>query len=420
MSVAAQSTTPTGDPGKAGLRILYIVSTFCRHEGEMQNPWMLETILRLQQRGHSVHVLAPSFRGLASHRIGDIPVQRFRYFFRAWEDLTHDHGATTKIRGSLLYKAMFFPYVFFGVLAAFRQARRQSFDIVHVHWPFPHGLLGVAAVLGSRAPRPRLVLNFHGASLLLAKTYAIVGPLLRWMLRRADGLVANSSFTAAAVRELQADAEIAVIAFGTPLESNASPLPGNAVKQILVVGRLIERKGVEYLIRALPAILQRHEACLHIVGAGDETVLARLKAVTTELELGRHVCFHGIVAAPELSGLYKQCDVFCLPAIIDSAGDTEGLGVVLLEAMSYARPVVGSDVGGIPDVIKPGETGLLCQQRNPQDLADKIQAILDDPALAERLAMGGYEYARTEFGWNRIMAKWDDFYADVMATGTTR
>ena len=108
---------------------------------------------------------------------------------------------------------------------------------------------------------------------------------------------------------------------------------------------------------------------------------------------------------------YKKCDVFCLPAIIDSKGDTEGLGVVLLEALNYGRPVVASGVGGITDIIKHEQTGLLAEQKNPSDLAAKLISILLDGKKAAKLAKQGCEYAKFQFSWEKIMDQWDHFYA---------
>ena len=115
----------------------------------------------------------------------------------------------------------------------------------------------------------------------------------------------------------------------------------------MYAGKLIERKGVIYLIRALKLLKDRGvDARLKLVGSGylkDE-----LKAAVTELGIENEVDFAGFLPSQskELSDAYAGCDIFILPSIIDSRGDTEGLGYVVLDAMSHGKPVIASAVGG--------------------------------------------------------------------------
>ncbi|MEO6095608.1 MAG: glycosyltransferase family 4 protein [Fibrobacteria bacterium] len=394
-------------------RILYISSTYSRDEKDNQNPWMIDTIRQLKAKGHEIEVLAPSFKGLRSHTVGGVRVHRFRYFLAARETLTHDQGAPNKIRGSLLVKLLFFPYLFFGMLAAMRVVRRGNgngnYDFIHCHWPFPHGMMGWAACLAARN-RPRLILHFHGACLLLAAKFKPIAPFLRFCLKRAHGVVSNSSFTAGLVKKLM-PVEQSVIAFGSPLSGDPLPPARNQTKIILTVGRVVERKGIAYLLRALPRIAAAMDAKVAIVGKGDPKVEADLRAIAGELKLGDRVVFAGKVPETELIRWYQSCDVFCLPAIVDSQGETEGLGVVLLEALNYARPVVASNVGGIPDIIRHERTGLLCPEKDPEALAAAILRLLKDPGLGERLGRQGCDLVRTEFSWEHIVAQWEAFYA---------
>ncbi|MDH5683538.1 MAG: glycosyltransferase family 4 protein, partial [candidate division WOR-3 bacterium] len=110
---------------------------------------------------------------------------------------------------------------------------------------------------------------------------------------------------------------------------------------------------------------------------------------------------------------YRNCDVFVLPAIVDSKGDTEGLGVVLLEAMSYKKPVIGTNLGGIIDIIKDGKTGLLVEEKNPELLAQAISRILGNESFAQQLAENGYNYARGQYGWDVIISRLIKLYAQT-------
>ena len=89
--------------------------------------------------------------------------------------------------------------------------------------------------------------------------------------------------------------------------------------------------------------------------------------------------------------------------------------MVLLEALTYARPVAASDVGGIPDIIRHGQTGLLCPQKDPEALARVILELLKDPERAEKLGRQGRELVEREFSWEHVLAQWDAFYAETAA-----
>jgi glycosyltransferase involved in cell wall biosynthesis len=127
------------------------------------------------------------------------------------------------------------------------------------------------------------------------------------------------------------------------------------------------------------------------------------------------VDFRNKVPDAELHQTFLTSDVLILPSIIDARGDTEGLGVVLLDAMSYGIPAIASRVGGIPDIIEDGVSGLLVPPADPQALAHAIERVAGDPALAKRLADGGRARLRTHFSWDVITQKWDAVYRTVSA-----
>jgi len=104
-----------------------------------------------------------------------------------------------------------------------------------------------------------------------------------------------------------------------------------------------------------------------------------------------------------------------LPSIIDARGDTEGLGVALLDAMSYGIPAIGTRVGGIPDIIEDDVSGLLVPPADPQALAEAIERVARDPAYAQRLADAGRERLRTHFSWDVITKQWDAVYRTASA-----
>jgi glycosyltransferase involved in cell wall biosynthesis len=173
---------------------------------------------------------------------------------------------------------------------------------------------------------------------------------------------------------------------------------------------LVERKGIKNLVQAMPRILTTMpKVMLVVVGDGPER--DRLKEEVRRLGLSGNVIFAGKVAENKLLRLYEISDVFVLPAIVDSDGNTEGLGVVLLEAMSTQKPVVASRVGGIPEVVVHKQTGILVEPGNPDELARAITYLLKNDQISVKMGRKGRQRAEQIFDWNLIASSFLELLA---------
>jgi glycosyltransferase involved in cell wall biosynthesis len=114
------------------------------------------------------------------------------------------------------------------------------------------------------------------------------------------------------------------------------------------------------------------------------------------------VTFYGFIPQNELKAFYQSASVFVLPAITDPTGDTEGLGVVMLEAMSCSVPVIASRVGGIPDIVNDGVTGLLVEEKDSFELAEAIKRVLTDDVLKTHIVENANRAVQTKFNWEHI------------------
>jgi phosphatidyl-myo-inositol dimannoside synthase len=397
------------------MRILHVVTAFPRAPGDIIAPWLIELLRRQRAAGHEVEVFAPAYRGGGNTEFEGIPVHRFRYFPARWEDLTHDQGTVDRVGRSLRYKLMAPFYVLAGMLAAWRLARRREFDIVHVHWPVPHALFGWAARRGSRG-RSRLVTLWYGIELRWVKSrLPWLKQFLKWALRTSDQVIAISSYTAREIAEL-VHAPVRVIPYGLgfaeSLPGAAAHRPTDGTFQILYVGNLIPRKGVRYLIDAVHRLPATIPAKLLILGEGTDR--AKLEAQVHELGLDGRVKMPGRVPEADLHRAFHTANVLVLPSIVDQRGDTEGLGVVLLEALSYRIPVIGSAIGGITDIIADGQTGLLVPPEDPAAIATALERIATDSAFATRLAEAGSRRVREQFGWDAIITAWQECYGAAL------
>ncbi len=386
------------------MKVLFVTSTFPRSEGDDQVPWLLELALVLREAGVDLEVLAPTYAGLESHEVFGIPVHRYRYFTKKREVVTHEAGAMNNMVGRRDLMLPAFSLVGAGMAAAAKLCRNGGYDVVHSHWPLPMGLPAQAGAWAARK-KPRLVATFHGAEVALAKRKGHYRPVLRRLTRNLDAAVANSTSTATTVRELTG-VEATVIPFGPPRgavnlyrapeEMETTEEDGRPI--VLAVGRMIERKGFPVLVRAAKKLQDR--ARVVIVGGGEyEPVVRREVERNQAWDVVR---LAGRLSNEELSDLYGRCAVFCLPAIVDSRGETEGLGVVLIEAMSHGKPVVASRLGGIVDAVEDGKNGLLVPPDDPDVLADALLRVAGDRKLAKSLGEAGRERAKKLFAWERI------------------
>jgi glycosyltransferase involved in cell wall biosynthesis len=390
------------------MKVLVIGSVYPRFHEDAEVPWLRTSIAHLKQAGVEIQVLAPAYKGLKSHEIDGVKVNRFRYAPAGWEFLTHEEGAPSKMASKPWLQLLAIPYIISGFFKCIGICRKFRPDVIHAHWPFPHAYIALGAAKLFRIP---LVLNFHGAELLLIRKKKWVKPLLKFAIGQAQAVFANSSFTAGKIKALR-NVDVEWSPYGTTLETGEisaeptqAPHPVNGKFKILFVGRHIERKGICYLIEAAK-YLPRDQFEIRIVGVGDIT--DKLKAQAAEVSTtpdAANIIFTGKLSPEELANEYKTANVFTLPAIVDSKGDTEGLGVVLIEAMELGLPVVASNVGGIPDVVVDGVSGILVPEKNPEALASAYKRLAAEPELQKQLLEGARKRIDECFNWSKIVER---------------
>ncbi len=431
-------------------KVLVIGSVYPRFHEDAEVPWLRTSIAHLKKAGLDIQVLAPAYKGLKSHEIDGVKVNRFRYAPAEWEMLTHEEGAPSKMASKPWLQLLAIPYIISGFFKCINICRKFRPDVIHAHWPFPHAYIALGAAKLFRIP---LVLNFHGAELLLIRKKKWVKPLLKFAIGQAQAVFANSSFTAGKIKALR-DVDVEWSPYGTTLETKderqetrdggslplapapchpreggdlpvasatpssgdtpqrPDPHPVNSKFKILFVGRHIERKGICYLIEAAK-YLPRDQFEIRIVGVGDLTEQLKKQATAIAASNAAEIIFTGKLSPEALANEYKTANVFTLPAIVDSKGDTEGLGVVLIEAMELGLPVVASNVGGIPDVVVDGETGILVPEKDPKALAEAYKRLASDNELVKKLLAGAQKRIDECFNWDRIVERQIAVYEKV-------
>ncbi len=191
------------------------------------------------------------------------------------------------------------------------------------------------------------------------------------------------------------------------------------VKIILFVGRLVEKKGVTHLIRAIADLsrVDRINIRLWIVGDGEDR--PKLEHQAHELRIGEIVKFWGKVDNFKLPDFYAAADIFAAPSIEASSGDTEGQGVVFIEAFSAGLPVIGTKAGGIPEVITHNETGILVEPGCHEDLRGALERVLNDDQLARKIGNTAQQHAQEKYDWPVIAGRFKDLYQRVATMPTS-
>lgn len=172
------------------------------------------------------------------------------------------------------------------------------------------------------------------------------------------------------------------------------------IKFIITVSRLVKKNGVADLINSIKLLPQNY----HLLVAGIGELEENLRSLVKKLDLVDRVHFVGNKNHNELVAYLWGSDIFCRPSI------TEGLGNVFLEAMAAGLPVIGTKVGGIPDIIKPGETGLFCEVNNPESIAEKVLYLENDKVLKEKLIKNGQKMVLVNYSWDIIADKMRENY----------
>ncbi|HEY4102731.1 MAG TPA: glycosyltransferase [Polyangiaceae bacterium] len=290
-----------------------------------------------------------------------------------------------------------------------------AYDIVHCHFG-PIGTVGaeLRALGAFKAP---LLTQFHGFD---ASSYLRVRgeDIYRELFREADVLLCVSERIEKRLRDMGCEArktrvhhtgvKVAATPFSTRTPASTRPI------EVLTVGRLVEKKGIEFGLRAIARLAADCPQLRYtIVGDGPEE--ARLRALSRELGLGERVTFAGALPRDQVSQLMQRAQVLLAPSVVAQNGDEEGIPVVLMEAMACGLPVVSSEHAGIPELIKDSISGLLAPERDVEALVAQLKLLLAEPNLARELALAAREVIERDYDVERLNADLLSLYQNLRA-----
>lgn len=402
------------------MNVLMVTSSYPKFPGDVTAPFVESMALALAARGHAVDIVLPHHPQL---RRGEAEPVRFFPYRYAPSDASSLWGYAQSLEADVRVRPAIYllaPLVALSLRNAFgARLLAKRYDAVHVHWVVPNAAL--VADIARRHGAP-LVISLHGSDVFLAERLPLAGTLARRAFDVAGSITACSADLQRRALALGAAAErthtvpygVDVDAFSPHADTRGVRerlgVPGDAVL-VLAVGRMVEKKGFEYLVEAAALT-----GGAYFVIAGDGTLRGALEARARALRAP--VTFSGNLERREVAAALAAADVAVVPSIVDSAGNVDGLPNALLEALAAGCAVVATNVAGIPDVVQDGEHGLLVPQRDPRELAEVLNRLVREPETRERLGREGRRLARERLSWDAAARAFEGCYGEAAALET--
>jgi glycosyltransferase involved in cell wall biosynthesis len=398
--------------------LLVLTSSYPKAANEPSSIFIHHLAKALREEGWEIIVLAPNFFGGPRHEVMEgIEVVRFNYFIPHWQKLCYGSGIITNLRRNPLLWLQSPLFVLSMYLQAARLLRSRPIRLIHSHWIVPQGI--VAGLL-RRSFKIPVLLTVHGGDAFAFGNW--LGRFFkRLSLRGADACTVNSSYTLNAIKKLYEHIPGHVIPMGVDVETFSAGAQPDALRQqlavtgrmILFVGRLVEKKGLLHLIQAMPRVLGHFpDAVLVIIGEGASR--PTMEQLSKSLGIASSLRFLGRLPNQALPQYYRAADVFVGPSIVDPGGDTEGLGIVFLEAAAAGVPIIGTAIGGSADILVNGITGIVVPPADPVQLAAAIIRALEDPESRKQLAENAKNLVQNQFSWRQVARQFSALFQTLL------
>ncbi len=398
--------------------VVMVTTSYPRFPGDTVGTFMEPIAKGLAARGHDVHMVLPWHPALRRGGTeGGVTFHAFKYApVRSLDVFGYAQGleADVRLRGRAYVAAPL------AVASAWRLARRVAHDVrasvIHAHWVIPGGVIGWLSS-GGRA----LVVSLHGSDVYVAERHRFAGRAARLVFSRAGWVTACSDDLRDRAVALGADRNrIETVPYGVDTtrfrpdkdaRRNCRLALGVDEGQPLVftAGRLVRKKGFEYLIDAVAALVTRWPRLVLVLGGGGD-LERELRARAAAGGVTAHVRFAGVMGQDEVARHLAAADIVVVPSVRDDAGNVDGLPNVVMEALASATPLVTTDAGGIATVAKHGRNALVVEQRSPAALAGAIDSLLRDPDLAQRLGETARADVMARWTWERVAERFEAAY----------
>ncbi len=385
------------------MNILFVTPFFTPQTGGVGT--YLEDLRRsLSRRDHRVFILLPGDSNSIAPRVGDNDERVFEFSMRTlWYP-------RTPVKGFIACLVHFFP----TLLKLLLFVRRHRIDLVSLEYPLAYMFYFYILRACSSI---KICVGLHGSDvnmLHLAPKYEQW--IVRRMIRRAHWVLAHSlslmEATERVVGGLNGNrsylpywVECERLRRQADTRRGAKSLPSGPF--VLTAAKLYPRKGLDVLLRAIGELGEVLEGYRFVIaGEGPEEV--RLKQMVETLQIGRFVEFAGDIPTEDIPAWFQRCELFVLPS------RSEPFGIVLLEAMTFGKAIVATRVGGIPEFVTDGYTGLLVPPEDSGALAEKIRTVLFDQELRSRIGRNGLEHVEHHFDVKGVISRYEALFEKIV------
>jgi len=402
--------------------VVMVTSSYPRFPGDSVGTFMEPIATSVAARGHEVHVVAPWHPLVA--RAPEEHGVHFHFYKYAPIDRLNVFGYASALRADVSLKVAAYLAAPLALGTGWRTARSvaraRRATVMHGHWVVPGGVVAAAA-----APGLPLVVSLHGSDVYVAETVWPARRAARAVFGRAGAVTACSADLRQRALALGADADrTEVVPYGVDPErfrpdpfvrARRRATMGIATHTPLVfaAGRLVRKKGFEYLIDALAAIPPDMHVQAAIAGTGD--LEAELRRRVDDARIGYRVRFLGNLPQDEIAAWLATADLVAIPSVRDDSGNVDGLPNIVLEALASGTPLVTTPAGGIGSVVQPWQTGVVVPERDAVSLADAIVTLARDPELRVRLGEAARASVVARFGWETVAARFEAAYDRALA-----
>jgi glycosyltransferase involved in cell wall biosynthesis len=407
--------------------IVMVTSSYPRFAGDSVGTFMDPIAKSLAARGHDVHVVAP-WHPLVRRGSEEDGV-RFHFYKYAPLRWLNVFGHAEAMRADVSLRLAAVLATPFALAQGWRVtrkiARRHRATILHGHWVVPGGITAALAV-----PSMPLVISLHGSDVYVAERLAPARIAARTAFARAGAITACSDDLARRAVAIGADASrVGVVPYGVDAarfrpderlraETRASLGVGDDSALVFTAGRLVRKKGFEYLVDALASSCGTRPVVAAIAGEGDLGPELRERARTAGV--ADRIRFLGGLTQDDVARHLSAADVVVVPSVRDDAGNVDGLPNVVLEALASGTPIVTTTAGGIGSVVTHRQTGLIVPERDARAIAQSIAALADDPALARRIGAAARALVQARFGWEETARRLEGAYDRALAFKSSR
>ena len=396
-------------------KILVIATTFPRWENDTEATFVKD-LCKEQSKEFEVHVLVPHYKGLKfKDKVNGLYIHRFVYFYPYKHQRLAYGGILPNLKKNpiLLLQA---PFLFiFMLINTVKIIKKEDINIIHAHWFFPQGLI---AALCTKYLKTKSIITIHAGCVAALNSIPLIRrPVSNLILNNSNIIISVSNFGKNLLKNMVSskfentvEKKVKIISMGTYTKELKVKINKSLLKKkydvnnkliILFLGRLAEKKGVKYLINALPLL---KDLDYKLLIGGDGPLKNELQDMINKLNLKYKVKFLGYITGKEKMDYLLLSDVLIVPSITTKAGDTEGLPVTIMEGMSAGLPVIATDVGGIRDIIKNNENGILIKEKNSKEIAEKIIYLAHNKKFMQKLSKNS-KLTSKNYDWEIIGKK---------------